>query len=337
MNDMTETSLYPVVPANVPPSVNIIACGGAGINMLRLALPEIAGRVTYTRLDTSNANLQAGEAATIIGGGGSGLVRNLNADVAVRTIAGLSDDALNLADVNIVMCSLSGGSGSVIGPLIVGDIASRRKRMVILLTIASTQSERHTINTLNTLQSLRKIADNSKLYLPTTIFNNGISGQKAVDQAFVYKLSRLVDLLTAPTVEIDKHDRLHWLNVPKTLDASLTGLRLLRVETLAGTKEYSNTEIWPDAAGHIYDSLLSIGTEQYPVETRPRARASFEGMFTTIKLVPMYGVIGNPPKAFDDLVKTINDTLNDYRANTESHDDPFAVGDVHANRSGLVL
>lgn len=337
MNDMTETGLYPVVSTNVPPSLNIIACGGAGINILRHALPMITGRVTFSRLDTSEANLRVGETANIIGGGGSGLVRGLNADVAVRTIAGLSDESLGLADVNIVIFSLSGGSGSVIGPLLIGDIAGRRKRLVIALTISSMQSEKHTNNTLQTLQSLRKITENTGLYLPISIFNNLTAGQRAVDEALPYKLSRLVDLLTAPTVEIDKNDRLHWLNVPKTLETPLVGLRLLYVNATNGQKECANTEIWPENTGHIYDSVLAINTEQYAVGDRPRARVSFEGLFSTIKLVPMYGVIGNPPKAFDDLLKSINDTLNDYRANAESHDDPFGLDTTKTHRSGLVL
>lgn len=337
VNDVSEQSNYPIVSSNIPPTVSVLACGGAGINMLRRSLPNITGRVTIGRLDAGDANIQFGEDLHIVGsGGGSGLVRKHNADAAVKTIAGLSDEALGISDINIVIFSLSGGSGSVIGPLLINDLANRRKKLVIALTIASTQSETHTKNTLATLQSLRQVTKNSGLYLPISIFSNTISGPKAVDTAFTYKLSRLVDLLTAPTIEVDKYDRLHWINVPKTIGEPLTGLRLLYVTTAGDNKEYSNTEVWSDAPGHIYDSLLALGTESFSITDRPRARVSFEGVFSTIKLVPMYGVIGNTPNVFDDFVRVINDTLNDYKTNAESHDDPFDT-DRNVHKSGIIV
>ena len=337
MSDSFETTASPVVSSNVPPSVTVYGVGGAGINQLRLALPDLVGRVSYARIDTSRANLQHDEQAIIIGGGGSGLVRSLNVEATVKALAGLPDENLGLSDVNIVLFSLSGGSGSVIGPLLIGDI-TRRKKLVIALTIASTQSEKHTKNTLQTLQSLRKVTENSSLYLPITIFNNSSQGgPAAVDRAFPYKLARLVDLLTAPTFEIDKNDRQHWLNVPKTLEQPLVGLRLLYVTTSNnGVKEIPSAEIWPDAPGHIYDSLLSISTAQYQVENKPRARVSFEGRYTTIQLVPSYGVLGNAPRAFENLTRTIEETLLDYETNTEKNDDPFG-NSQSSHKSGLVI
>jgi hypothetical protein len=336
----TETLSAPVVSANAPPTVAVLGCGGGGINTVRRALPGILGRVSYRYLDTSKrANLQVGEDAIIIGpGDGSGGVRGENADAAVKHIASLSDADLGLADINIIVFSASGGSGSVIGPLLIGDIASRRKRLVIAVTISSTQSKMHTKNTLKTLQSLRNIADNASLYLPITIFNNN-AGMQVVDKQAPYKLNRLVDLLTAPTVEIDKNDRLNWINVPKTLEEPLAGLRLLYVTTATGVAEDTSAEIWPKApANYIYDSVLAIRAGDYEPIDRPRAQSSFEGLFSIIQLTPMYGVIGNPPKAFDDLVKLINDTLNDYNANTDRHDDPFGMptGGAGQHKSGLV-
>ena len=133
---MSDTTITHV---NVPPSVSVFACGGAGLNLVRRTLPDITNRVSYKFLDTSIANLLPGESAHIIGGGGSGLVRGLNNDASIKAIAGLSDEDLNLNDINIVVFSLSGGSGSVLGPLLISDIAGRRKRLVIALTVSSTQ------------------------------------------------------------------------------------------------------------------------------------------------------------------------------------------------------
>ena len=334
---MSDTNLsHATVVPNTPPTVNIIACGGGGINMTRRSLQNIGDDVTYQYVDTSKANLLAGETALIIGSGGSGLVRSHNADRVVQAIAALSDEALGISDVNIVVFSLSGGSGSVIGPLLIRDIMSRRGKLTVALTISSTQSEKHTENTLRTLQSLRKITDDCGLYLPISIFDNTAGIQK-IDRVMPYKLERLIDLLTKPTTEVDKNDRLHWINVPKTLGDGLKGLRLLHVTTEADADANSGAEVWPVVQGHIYDSVLALHAEEYSVTSKPRSRVSFEGLFSTIKLVPMYGVIGNPPQAFDDLVKRIATTLNDYHTNATQHDDPFNTHTSDQHKSGLIL
>ena len=327
-----------IVSANVPPTVSVLACGGGGINMVRRALPELEGAVTHRYFDTSKANLMAGEKATIIGGGGSGLVRHTNADPVVSMVASLSDEEIGLADINILVFSLSGGSGSVIGPVLINDIAGRRKRLVIAIVIASEQSETHTKNTLKTLQSLRNVADLADLYLPIMIFNND-AGVGLVDKVLPYKLARLVDLLTKPTVEIDLNDRLNWLDVPKTLGEDATGLRLLHVTTPGENIEDSQAEIWPEAPRHVYDSIILIHTEDYSTTPRPKARSVFEGRFSTVKLVPMMGIIGNPPKAFDNLLKHIQDTLHDYQVNSSQHEDPFSTDGATKgkHKSGLIL
>jgi hypothetical protein len=322
---MSDNQSSTIVSGNTPPTVTVYGCGGGGINMVRRALPEFKNNATYRYIDTSKlANLLAGEEAIIMGSGeGSGGVRQENADPVIKAIASLSDEDLGLADVNIVVFSVAGGSGSVIAPLLIKDIAGRRKRLVIALVISATQSKMHTNNTLKTLQSLRNITDEIGLYLPISIFDNN-AGIKAVDQTMPYKLARLVDLLTAPTIEIDKNDRLNWINVPKTLGVSMSGLRLLYVTTATESTMDAGVEVRPNPDGYIYDSLLAIRTDNYEVLDRPRVQASFEGLFATIKLVPMYGVIGNPPKAFDDLLKHIKDTLTEYDAHSEQHEDPFA-------------
>jgi hypothetical protein len=327
---------HTVVSTNVPPTVNIIGCGGAGINMVRRVLPSLVGRANHIAIDTSTANLQANEEAIIIGGGGSGLVRSLSVSAVAQRIASLTDEELELADINIVVFSLSGGSGSVIGPLLISDIAQRRKRLVIALTIASSQSEKHTDNTLKTLQSLRMIVDDHKLYLPITIYDN-VADEAHINRLLPYKLDLLLTLLTASTIEVDKHDRMHWINVPKMITPAPYGLRLLYVKDANSPAEDARAEARSVAAigTHIHDSLLAIHTAQQSITDRPRARVSFEGQFVA-NTTPLYGVIGNPPKAFEDLMRSISHTLNEYRTNGDQHEDPFADITGTSNH-GLVL
>lgn len=113
MNEMTDFSAAsPVVPTVAPPpSVSIYGCGGCGINTARNAQPSINSLVdSVFYVDTSRANLRDGESAIIVGeGNGSGKVRAENAASIQSKITSLSDEDLDLSDINILLFSLSGG------------------------------------------------------------------------------------------------------------------------------------------------------------------------------------------------------------------------------------
>ena len=343
MSESDASGAFPIVSKNAPPTVAVIGCGGGGINMVRRALPDIKGRVTYCYIDTSEgANLKVGEKAHIIGtGSGSGAVRSQNVAAVEKSISRLSDEDLGLADINIIVSSLSGGSGSVISPLLISDIAVRRnasrpgdKRLVIALVIASSQDKIHTQNMLDTLLSLATITDTNNIYLPISIFDNSVS-ISAVNRIMPTKIARLVDMLTAPTTEADRNDRMNWVNAPKALRAPIKGLRLLYVAVESDVSVSPAVEIWPAAGDHIYDSVLVLNTENRDVETRPDAHIVLEGMFTSIEITPMIGIIGNTPGAFDDLNKRIRDKLHRYETSLPVGESTFSEAGTPSHKSGL--
>lgn len=327
-----------VVPPTAAPSVNILACGGAGINLLRKALPHVSDKVTYRFIDTSYSNVRPGEQVIIAAseGKGSGLHRRENSESIVQRIAKLTDDDLQLADINIILFSMSGGSGSTAGPLLIKDI-HRRGKLIIAMAIASSESQKHTENTLATLKSLENITSTIGLYLPISIFCNE-ADWTILDKIFVYKLERLVDLLTLRTIELDKTDRMHWVNVQKTIGAA-PGLRLLYVDgTGSGNKQDNKVELIVNTPDYIFDSVLAIRTETVFPEFSPQARTRFVGIFETVTLTPMVGVIGNPPDAFDTLIKDIDYILLQYKSQVFRSQPAIAIAPNDIDQdSGLIF
>lgn len=103
-----------VVDAVSVPTVRIFSCGGAGQNIGRLVLPSVQGRASYKAIDTSLSDTRSehGEEIHLIGNGsGSGKNRKTNYDAIVRAIPAMTDDELDLADINVVIFALAGGNG----------------------------------------------------------------------------------------------------------------------------------------------------------------------------------------------------------------------------------
>ncbi len=321
------------VRENTRPSLNIIGCGGCGINIVRVVLRELSDRVSYYYLDASMADVQINEVAHVVEAGGSGLVRASNSGPIFKMITEIDDDKLHIADINIVVFSLSGGSGSVIGPLLLRDIAERRKKQVIAVVIASSESETHAKNTADTIKSLQAVMGNT--YLPIMIFDNA-AGRSTVDRVAIAKLSRLVDMLTLQTRTIDKRDRLHWLNGSITSKLP-SGMQLMHIEwddkDVGGV---SKSEVWNVADDYIFDAILQIDTEKYQRPNTRRSRAQFTGQFVDVKFTPMTGLIGAPPDAITTVIQEHERILGQYKSQPKAAAVTIAA-DVIDPTTGLVL
>lgn len=70
-------------------------------------------------------------------------------------------------DINVVLHSAGGGSGSVIGPLLVSELLERGERVVVIL-VGSTTSRIETENTKKTIQSYEAVS--SKRGRPVNVF-----------------------------------------------------------------------------------------------------------------------------------------------------------------------
>ena len=154
--------------------VRVYCCGGAAVNVVYPLIEVGHGAsdpgyadIEYTVLDTSRSNLLGKDIPEDIFfhvenrekdiTDGSGKVKTTNLAAARQAVP----EILNMyppADLNIVVSSASGGSGSVINSLLVTELLSRGKNVVVI-SIGSSTSAKEIGNTLTTLESYQAIAE----------------------------------------------------------------------------------------------------------------------------------------------------------------------------------
>lgn len=325
------------------PSVAIYACGGFGINIVRSLRPQLEAMATVRFIDTSRSNIGEGDDLILIASGdGSGKIRAEHAPAIQKKINAMTPESLGVADVNVIIFSLSGGSGSVIGPVLMGKIASTGNRVVIM-TVADTASELDARNSLNTLKTVQNIVNSNDAYVQIMPFDN-IVGKPKADRTVRHRLQQLVTLEVAAAAELDRNDRRNWLNAQRLVGVS-AGLRLLHV--VGGVEpddDAKSGQIWTYEPDHVYDAMLSIGVysddAQGDVLTTNLAvdvRSRFDGIFITSKLTPMVGLVSGDASGAAPLVKQIEDRLARFASQPRSGTTLVRVDDVDASNGGLVL
>jgi hypothetical protein len=239
--------------------VTITGCGGAGINLSRPHATYGNGtKVLF--FDTSKTNLRSGETLSMItNGSGSGSHRAENARDIERELPQLDADAIGANDVAIVIFSTGGGSGSVLGPLIIREYHKRGMR-VIGVTVVDTSSSVAARNTINTLKTLSSICANNDLYLPMIILSNDESTTRSkVDETSALMITDLLDILTKNVFEVDRNDRLNWINPTKVIGAK-PGLKLISFES---SRKLPNPNIVMGLDSvDMVDSLLILQTHE---------------------------------------------------------------------------
>lgn len=210
-------------------TMNIYACGGAGTNLGSVytkfnnkpetGYPELN---TYF-IDTSKSNMLPGipsEKIYLVEGlDGSGKKRDSNYAV----LSECSKEILHRfkpAEINIVLHSASGGSGSVVGPILVSELLSRGQ-MVIVIMVGSTSSRIETHNTVNTLKSYEMIS--RKRELPVAAFYRENSSSKPrghVDNEIHTAIRVIAAVFSGQNRELDTADLRNFINYNKVTSYS---------------------------------------------------------------------------------------------------------------------
>ena len=274
-------------PAYTAPTIVVCGAGGCGINIARIVARNLKAStdadgvdqsVPVKFFDTSMANSRPGETVSIITGGhGSGGVRATNAAAIQKEVAALGENDLPKADVAILICSLSGGTGSVLGPILAREYAKRNARVVIAV-VADSQAELFARNTENTMKTLTAIAENNNIYLPTMLYDNDTLPRTQVDALAGRDIAVLVDLLHSEATEVDKNDRLNFLNGTTTFSAP-AGLKLLSVFENSYVSDRPQPLFSHDSTEQ-YDAILNIGAPELAINAPTYTRFRKDGIFT---------------------------------------------------------
>lgn len=199
-------------------TVTIYGAGGAGIDILtklmRTDLSEMA-TVREAYVDGSRSNVSE---RTVVdqdkwyfleGVDGAGKIRKTNYDVTDRSI---SDILLKLkpSELNILIFSASGGSGSVIGPKLIEGLYAQGKAVLVFL-VGSTESANTTENTMKTISSIRNIAIKNNQFANVAFESNENNVRNAeVDAIMIATIRAVLDLYSGKHHGLDSADVLTW-------------------------------------------------------------------------------------------------------------------------------
>lgn len=209
-------------------TLSIYGCGGTGVNLVSsiIDIPTKAAgfpNVDYTVVDTSDSNIRKVEGKNI----GTYLVPGLDGSGKDRSfgfqnVESHINEVLNQfkpKDFSIVIFSLSGGSGSVIGPMLVSELTKRNKD-VIAICIGSTANGKEAENTLKSIATLQNMSMKAlkKPIIANMFLNSRETNRSTVDRQVEANVRALALLVSGKNHEMDSKDIHHFLQYTKVTE-----------------------------------------------------------------------------------------------------------------------
>lgn len=271
-------------------NVMVYACGGAGLNIGSLLEQYRGGNelgfanLNISYVDTSMSNMRANiaqENCFIFEGiDGSGQKRTENHEQIAKNIKAILHK-FKPSDLNIVISSASGGSGSVIAPLIVSELLAN-DQSTIVISIGSADTRLFAENTLNTIKSYESISRmRGKPVVSYYVENNKNVSRSDVDKNVCQTVISLCMLYSRENRELDTRDLFNWINFDRatTFKPSLASLEICKasetidvgnvitVATLAKNDSNTNFSTMPEyqCVGYIPDAVGEGTLKEMPV------------------------------------------------------------------------
>lgn len=209
-------------------SVQLYGCGGFGINTVRpwdtnlpankeIAESEHSPVISVGYVDTSlTANLKGDEPAdnvyVVNGLDGAGKIRR-DSHKAFATDNAVNQILLKMEPkaLNIVVFSLSGGSGNTIGTDLLMELIKRGERAFAIIT-GSGENALTVQNTLGSIKTLDYKARQSSVFVPVVFEDNGDNSERAIVDERVKAIIGAFCIMSGPKItELDTADILNWL------------------------------------------------------------------------------------------------------------------------------
>lgn len=259
-------------------TIRLYGCGGLGVNIVSYFEPATgqaeAGHATaypcYVDTSRSNidSNLNDNNIFIVDGLDGSGKVRRENHEEISKNIRSVIQTHAPM-DFNVVVFSASGGSGSVIGPLIIAELLAR-KLPVVGIVVGSDESTITANNTINTLKSLEAIAQKAQMPVVISYDQNQVDVKRSeIDTACRRLIGMLSILASRRNRELDTKDVANWIQFHRTTSVQ-PRLALLDIYT---TNDEVETISAPISIASLYrnpDSPAIRVTPEYHCAGYPR-------------------------------------------------------------------
>jgi len=319
--------------------MNIYAAGGAAMNIVS-KLVRYNSKVekgyacveTYF-VDSSSSNLHKDipedRLYLVEGLDGSGKKRDSNYDVFTECCR----DVLHTfkpAEINLVVHSCSGGSGSVLGTLLVSELLARGDN-VIVLAIGSSGSKIEIQNTINTLKSLESISKIRNRPVAVHYRENSLEMTRgAVDASMELAIFLLATLFSGDNKELDSSDLSNFLNYPSVTSY---GSKLTLLDFFDGDIDLNKNEVLVSLATLVDNETNSISP--IPVEYQAVGYVSDSVKEAIRSPLPIHAgmITGYFNKAVNDLEEKLSVHDEARRAVNEK----TIITDETATSEGIVL
>jgi hypothetical protein len=248
--------------------VQLFACGGTGMNIAssldgKAPQDDLAyAKLDITYVDTSRSNLIGRnldpKRVYLVGDDidasddkdGAGKVRKTH----LEDIKDCAADILQKhqpGDLTIVVGSASGGSGSVIAPLLARALLKAGKPVIAVL-IASTTSVIEITNNIDTLKSYEGIVTSLNIPLTIAYYQNSSETPRSVVNDEVRGLiASLMMLYSRQNAELDTRDLNHWLRFDQAKSSFEPQVTALQVRDHAAREQ-------------VEGDVISVATLTYP-------------------------------------------------------------------------
>jgi len=265
--------------------VTVFAAGGCGVN-IGLMLEKHRGvkepafaEIDIVYVDTSHSNMRPNidpaHCYLLDGLDGSGKVRSENHNVISDRVRAILQQ-FKPADLNVVLSSAGGGSGSVIGPLLVRELITS-EIPTIVLAIGSADTRLDCENTLKTIKSYESIAKMSKApVVMMYVQNSNTTSREEADVVMVNAIMSLCVLYSRENREIDSRDLFNWLRFDRVTTYPVQLASLSIVLNQNDIKDVGN--------------VISVAT------------LVKDGMHTALPSMPEYQCSGFLPEVIEDSV-----------------------------------
>lgn len=196
--------------------ISLFACGGCGSNIAKQII-DLDIEVNY--IDTSTSNLKGVKSDNIfiledIDGAGKDRSKTYEhfKDIASDVLIKFKPSS----SLNIVISSLSGGSGSIIAPLITKELI-RQGYNTIVIAIDSKHSVKELDNTIKTFKTYKSISDGMKKAISLFYIEN--SNRKDSDNRAIWFINLMSLLVNKQhTEEFDTTDLTNFINFDRVTD-----------------------------------------------------------------------------------------------------------------------
>lgn len=267
--------------------VRLYAAGGCGINIgSQMEKNRNTCEVGFASLDivyidTSKSNLNPSidpqNCYLIDGLDGSGKIRSENHQEISERIRAILHQ-FKPADLNIVLSSAAGGSGSVIAPLLTSELLES-EAPTIVLAVGSADTRLECENTLKTIKSYEAIARmRSAPVTMAYVQNSQTTSRVEADAVLISMTMALCALFSRENKEMDSRDLFNWLRFHRvtSFEPQLAALTMV---------ENKNTF---DMNG--LGNVISVAT------------LAKEGAVTALASMPEYQCVGYVPDGIDNAI-----------------------------------